>query len=243
MSRASATRRASAASPALQHPCLWLSAATMGSVPFPVEQAISSLAPERMNRPMTSYPASRRRTADTELSTPPLIARTTRVDIEIGLCRHFDSSNCSKFSDARSNARAPHLVGAGRGDLAALDETQCQHRLDKFAGDGAGGVPSRTGVFKHHDEGNLRFISGNVTREPGVIGLASTGFRGPRLAGDSDFVQPHCLVPRPLAVGDNMAQPEPYPLQCLRRQSGNRRRVGSFYVSPGPSTRSDQRGA
>src|SRR6266478_3979233 len=85
MSRASATRRASAASLALQHPCLWLSAVTMGSAPFSVEQAISSLAPERMKRPTTSYPASRRRTADTELSTPPLIARTTRVDIEIGL--------------------------------------------------------------------------------------------------------------------------------------------------------------
>src|SRR5258708_5891622 len=82
MSRASATRRASAASLALQHPCLWLLAVTMGSAAGPVAQVDSAVAPERMKRPMTSYPASRRRYAEAELSTPPLIASTTRFDIE-----------------------------------------------------------------------------------------------------------------------------------------------------------------
>ena len=42
-------------------------------------------APVRMNKPMTSWPCSRRRWAATELSTPPLIASTTRAMVGFGL--------------------------------------------------------------------------------------------------------------------------------------------------------------
>src|SRR5262245_11117099 len=97
----SATRRASAASLALQHPCLCPAVETTGSA-VPTEaaaisdlaaavahetvvvQTVSSTAPERMKSPITSYPCSRSRYADTELSTPPLIARTTRRGMGIG---------------------------------------------------------------------------------------------------------------------------------------------------------------
>src|SRR6476661_6529136 len=68
MSSRSATRRASPASIAEQHPFL-----------LSGRQSVSSVcAPVRMNRPMTSYPCSLSKTADAELSTPPDMASTTR---------------------------------------------------------------------------------------------------------------------------------------------------------------------
>jgi len=68
MSSLSATRRASPASIAEQHP-------------FLLSRRASSCvcAPVRMNSPITSYPCRFSSTADAELSTPPLIASTTRT--------------------------------------------------------------------------------------------------------------------------------------------------------------------
>src|SRR5438105_13433539 len=103
MSSASATRRASAASLALQQPCLWPSGPTMESAAGAVAHAVSSLVPERINRPITSYPCSRRRYAETELSTPPLIARTTRFDIGL-VFRNWRNNRPydPEFRDARA---------------------------------------------------------------------------------------------------------------------------------------------
>src|SRR4051794_16779302 len=67
MSRRSATFCASIASLALQQVL--------------VRRSSWTAAPVRMNRPMTSQPRSSNRCAATELSTPPLIARTTRLPI------------------------------------------------------------------------------------------------------------------------------------------------------------------
>src|SRR5437764_9396376 len=46
-----------------------------------------------MNRPMTSYPCLRSRYADTELSTPPLMARTTRAAILVSPLRGLRSQH------------------------------------------------------------------------------------------------------------------------------------------------------
>ena len=76
MSNISATRRASWASAALQHPALGLrvSSGTLGHE----VSGVSSCWPWRMNTPMTSWPWSRNSQAATLLSTPPDIAKTTR---------------------------------------------------------------------------------------------------------------------------------------------------------------------
>src|SRR5438270_3879 len=81
MSSRSATRRASPASMAEQHPFL-LSRRESGS---------SVCAPVRMNRPTTSYPCSLSSTADAELSTPPDIAKTTRRRMQSLSLRDFTS--------------------------------------------------------------------------------------------------------------------------------------------------------
>src|SRR5262245_20683847 len=70
MSSWSATQRASPASSAEQQP--FLRSAPSSSGPC---------TPVRMKRPITSKPCSLRRWAATELSTPPLMARTTRFDM------------------------------------------------------------------------------------------------------------------------------------------------------------------
>src|SRR5437016_6072884 len=70
MSSRSATRRASPESWALQQP--FLCAGVPSSGPW---------TPVRMNRPTTSYPCCLSKYAATELSTPPLIANTTRRDM------------------------------------------------------------------------------------------------------------------------------------------------------------------
>src|SRR5689334_13024998 len=73
MSSRSATRRASPASTAEQQPFL-----CAGRSSWPC-------TPVRMNRPMTSYPCCLSRYAATELSTPPLIASTTRAGMPCSL--------------------------------------------------------------------------------------------------------------------------------------------------------------
>src|SRR5260221_4415653 len=71
MSSRSATRRPSPAWMAEQQP--FLRSARLSSAPR---------VPVRMNSPITSYPCSFSRYALTELSTPPLMASTTRLDIQ-----------------------------------------------------------------------------------------------------------------------------------------------------------------
>src|ERR1700693_390278 len=97
MSSKSATRRASAASEALQHPCLCAGLLTDRASETPptderigrdepdVAQTASSVAPDRINSPTTSYPCRLSSTAAAELSTPPLIAKTTRWVIVVRL--------------------------------------------------------------------------------------------------------------------------------------------------------------
>src|SRR6185436_18471795 len=63
----SATRAASAESPTLQHPCL------------PDAAFGPAATPLRRKTPVTSWPASASSAAATELSTPPLMATTTRM--------------------------------------------------------------------------------------------------------------------------------------------------------------------
>src|SRR5580704_5780387 len=121
MSSKSATRRASAASDALQHPCLCedLRGATavseltpsveiIGSevAPLAVAQTVSSVAPDRMKRPMTSYPWRFSSTAAAELSTPPLIANTTRrVIVANCLCRPTGFGTLAHSDGRRSKKR------------------------------------------------------------------------------------------------------------------------------------------
>ena len=71
--------RDAAASEALQQPCLCARGLTTGSSGLPGRrQTASSVAPERMNSPITSCPCCLSSQAEAELSTPPLMARTTR---------------------------------------------------------------------------------------------------------------------------------------------------------------------
>src|SRR5947209_8288320 len=87
-----------------------------------------------MNRPMTSYPCLRSRYADTELSTPPLMAKTTRAILASPPCRpcFSDTTAAPEVLASRPGRRQvpqPHREVARRhGPLAVSRERQCQHR-------------------------------------------------------------------------------------------------------------------
>src|SRR6478672_7669762 len=115
MSSRSATRRASPASTAEQHPFL-LSRR---------ESASPVCAPVRMNRPTTSYPCSFSRTADAELSTPPDMASTTRPGMGLLIDRSVGQvSNLSYTTSQPVQERPPAAVSGGHPDHAGDEHDQ-----------------------------------------------------------------------------------------------------------------------
>lgn len=107
------------------------------------------------------------------------------------------------------------IGGAGGGE-----EIQLAHRFDRAAGGRAGGGSSGTALFQHGDDGVAGAVGGEITREPGVVGL-SARFGGAGFPRDGKVGHVERVVSRTGRMGYDGGEGFPESIERPRGEVGN----------------------